>query len=89
LGKALKGKDRSKVVINTKFGHTDQGTLNFSSGYIRESLEGSLRRLQVDYFDSRIIHNPPAGYYDGNKNDHYEILERLYQSEIKNLNLPW
>ena len=43
-GKALKNKDRSKIVINTKFGHTDQGTSNYSSGYIRESLEGSLRR---------------------------------------------
>ena len=79
LGKALKNKDRSKIVINTKFGHTDQGTLNFSSGYIRESLEGSLRRLQVDYVDSLIIHNPPAGHYDGNKNDHYEILEKLIE----------
>jgi aryl-alcohol dehydrogenase-like predicted oxidoreductase len=25
LGKALKGKDRSKIVINTKFGHTHRG----------------------------------------------------------------
>lgn len=77
LGKALKGEDRSKIVINTKFGHTHTGTLNFSSNYIRESLEGSLRRLQVDYLDSLIIHNPPSGYLDGNNNDHYEILEQL------------
>jgi aryl-alcohol dehydrogenase-like predicted oxidoreductase len=38
LGKALKGKYRSKMVINTKFGHTHTGTLNFNSDYIRESL---------------------------------------------------
>src|SRR5210317_1046147 len=38
LGKALKGKDRSKIVINTKFGHTNTGSLNFGSNYIRESL---------------------------------------------------
>ena len=79
LGKGLKGKDRNKIVINTKFGHTYTGTLNFSSGYIRESLEGSLKRLQVDYVDSLIIHNPPSEYFDGNKNDHYEILERLIE----------
>lgn len=79
LGKALKGKDRSQIVINTKFGHTHTGTLNFSSDYIRESLEGSLKRLQVDYVDSLIIHNPPSEYFDGNKNDHYEILERLIE----------
>jgi len=79
LGKALKSRDRSKIIINTKFGHTHTGTLDFSSEYIRESLEGSLRRLQVDYVDSLIIHNPPASYLDGNKNDHYEILERLVE----------
>ncbi len=77
LGRALKGVDRSKIVINTKFGHTDSGTMNYESDYIRKSLEGSLKRLQVDYVDSLIIHNPPSHYLDGNKNDHYEILERL------------
>lgn len=77
LGKALKGADRSKIVINTKFGHTHTGALNFSSNYIRQSLEGSLKRLRVDYVDSLIIHNPPSTYYDGNKNDHYEILDKL------------
>ena len=79
LGKALKGVDRSKIVINTKFGHTPTGTLNFNSNYIRESLEGSLKRLQVEYIDSLIIHNPPSKYFDGNKNDHYEILEKLIE----------
>jgi aryl-alcohol dehydrogenase-like predicted oxidoreductase len=59
LGNALKGKDRSKIVINTKFGHTNTGALNFEADYIRESLEGSLKRLRTDYVDSLIIHNPP------------------------------
>ncbi|WP_019670135.1 aldo/keto reductase [Eudoraea adriatica] len=77
LGKALKGRDRSKIVINTKFGHTHTGTINFSSDYIKESLEGSLKRLQLNYVDSLIIHNPPSEYFDGNKNDHYEILDKL------------
>jgi aryl-alcohol dehydrogenase-like predicted oxidoreductase len=79
LGKALKGVDRSKIVINTKFGLTDSGITNFNSDYIRESLEGSLRRLKVDYVDSLIIHNPPCKYLDGNKNDHYQILEQLIE----------
>ena len=77
LGKALNKSDRSKIVINTKFGHTDSGSTNYSSKYIRESLEGSLKRLQSDYVDSIIIHNPPSECLDGNKNDHYEILEKL------------
>lgn len=79
LGKALKDIDRSKIVINTKFGHTDSGATNFNSDYIRESLEGSLKRLQVDYVDSIIIHNPPIEYLDGNKNDHYEVFEQLIE----------
>ncbi|GAB2763665.1 aldo/keto reductase [Salinimicrobium soli] len=79
LGKALKRVDRSKIVINTKFGHSASGVTNYNSDSIRESLEGSLKRLQVDHVDSLIIHNPPFEYLDGNKNDHYEILERLIE----------
>ncbi len=77
LGKALKNFDRSNIVINTKFGHSVTGETNFSANYIRESLEGSLKRLQLDYVDSLIIHSPPFEYLDGNNNPHYEILERL------------
>lgn len=77
LGNALKGYDRDKLVVNTKFGHTDMGGTDYDAGSIRPSLEGSLKRLQMDYVDSLILHNPPFEYLDGNKNDHYEILEKL------------
>lgn len=77
LGKALAGTDRSKIVINTKFGHSDTGQTNYEANSIRPSIEGSLRRLQTDYVDSVLLHNPPSSYLDGNKNDHYEIFERL------------
>jgi aryl-alcohol dehydrogenase-like predicted oxidoreductase len=77
LGKALKGRDRSKIVINTKFGRSTSGITNYSSDYIRESLKGSFKRLRVDCIDSLLIHSPPIGYLDGNKNDHFEVLERL------------
>jgi len=77
LGKALKTFDRERLVINTKFGHPDTGGTNFDSNNIRKSVEGSLKRLQMEYVDSLIIHNPPFEYLDGNKNDHYEILEKL------------
>lgn len=84
LGKALGGTDRSGIVINTKFGHTDTGDINFEAGHIIESLERSLARLQTDYVDSLIIHNPPPEYLDGNNNAHYEILEQLKeQGKIK------
>jgi aryl-alcohol dehydrogenase-like predicted oxidoreductase len=77
LGKALKHTDRSKIVINTKFGHSDKGNIDFNPDKIRESLEGSLRRLEVEYVDSLILHNPPSKYLDGYQNPHYEILEKL------------
>ena len=77
LGKAFKGHDRSKIVVNTKFGHTVTGKTNYSADHIRESLEGSLQRLDLDYVDSLIIHNPPFETLDGTRNPHYEILERL------------
>jgi aryl-alcohol dehydrogenase-like predicted oxidoreductase len=77
LGNALKRYDRSKLVINTKFGHTATGVTNYEAGSIRTSLEGSLKRLQMDYVDSLIIHSPPFDYLEGNKNEHYEILEQL------------
>jgi aryl-alcohol dehydrogenase-like predicted oxidoreductase len=80
LGKALQGFDRSALVINTKFGHTVEGGIDFGAGAIRSSIEGSLRRLQLDYLDSALIHNPPFEYLDGRKNDaHYECLERLVE----------
>lgn len=79
LGLVLSNVDRSKIVINTKFGHSVDGETNFGSSEIRKSLEGSLKRLKTDYVDSLIIHNPPFEYLDGNRNDHYEILERLIE----------
>jgi aryl-alcohol dehydrogenase-like predicted oxidoreductase len=80
LGKALQGK-RDQVVINTKFGHHSDGGLDFSAAKIRQSLENSLRRLQTDYVDSIMIHNPPFEFLNG-KASHYEIFEQL-QSEGK------
>ncbi len=77
LGKALKDFDRSEIVINTKFGHTDSGGRNYEANYIRESLEGSLKRLKMDYVDSLILHNPPFEILDGTKSDHFEELGRL------------
>ncbi len=77
LGKALQDYDRSQLVINTKFGHSVSGGTNYNADHIRESLEGSLRRLQTDYVDSLIIHNPPFDHLDGRNHPHYDILEQL------------
>ncbi len=65
VGKAIKGRDRAKIVIATKVGlvwHTDQGEYFFEIGgqkvhrylhpaSIRYEVEQSLRRLGTDYID--------------------------------------
>src|SRR3712207_626503 len=56
IGKALKGR-RDKVVIETKVGehHVDgKQAWDFSPGFVRRSIDQSLRRLQTDYIDSYV-----------------------------------
>lgn len=75
LGKALRGR-RDKVVINTKFGHPAEGGSDYGASQITSSLECSLQRLQTDYVDSILLHNPPFDVLGG-KYGHYEVLENL------------
>jgi aryl-alcohol dehydrogenase-like predicted oxidoreductase len=75
LGEALNGR-RTHAVINTKFGHHPDHTVNFDSKKIRSSVEGSLRRLKTDYLDSILLHNPPFECLTGNT-DHFMELEAL------------
>lgn len=75
LGDALEGR-RADVVINTKFGHQPDHTVNFDTENIRSSVEGSLRRLKTDYLDSLLLHNPPFECLTGNT-DHFMVLEDL------------
>ena len=56
VGRAIAGKPRDKIVLATKFGIVrgprpeDRG-FDASPAYIRKALDGSLRRLGVDYID--------------------------------------
>jgi aryl-alcohol dehydrogenase-like predicted oxidoreductase len=77
LGKALSNAKRDTIVINTKFGHNPNGYSNFSHDVIRESIEGSLKRLNTDYLDSVLLHNPPSELLKAEGNKHYEILEQM------------
>ncbi|WP_335873044.1 aldo/keto reductase [Bacillus sp. 2205SS5-2] len=75
LGKALVGK-REQVVISTKFGHHVNNLQNFDEKLIRSSLEGSLHRLQMEYVDVLLLHNPPFECINENS-PQFEELERL------------
>jgi aryl-alcohol dehydrogenase-like predicted oxidoreductase len=63
MGVALKG-HRDSVFLATKFGHDSfdmgiaPGVAKGSRAYIREALEGSLRRLQTDRVDLYQMHTP-------------------------------
>ena len=76
LGEGLKSV-RREVIICTKFGHTAEGVTDFSTDAIRPSLEASLRRLQTDYLDIVLMHNPPRELMDGRLASQYEEFERL------------
>jgi aryl-alcohol dehydrogenase-like predicted oxidoreductase len=68
---------RKDVVICTKFGHTAEGSTDFSTNAIRPSIEASMRRLQTDYLDIVLMHNPPRELMDGRISSQYEEFEKL------------
>ena len=79
LGKAL-GSHRKDVVIASKFGVRIENGKTFydnSSSWIKEAVEGSLRRLGTDYIDLYQIH-----YRDG-KTPIGEVIETLEEMKKK------
>jgi aryl-alcohol dehydrogenase-like predicted oxidoreductase len=76
LGKALKHV-RKDIIICSKFGHSPERGDDFTTPAIRPSLEGSLKRLQTDYVDILLIHNPPRAMMDGRLADQYAEFEKL------------
>jgi aryl-alcohol dehydrogenase-like predicted oxidoreductase len=78
LGQVLKPV-RKDIIICSKFGHTADWVTDFTTPAIRPSLEASLKRLQTDYVDILLMHNPPREMMDGRIADQYEEMERLKQ----------
>jgi aryl-alcohol dehydrogenase-like predicted oxidoreductase len=78
LGEGLKSVRRD-VIICTKFSHyAEDGTRDFDARNVRPVLEGSFRRLQTDYVDILLLHNPPRELMDGNISaELYDELEKL------------
>ena len=81
LGQALKGR-RSQVVLCSKFGHPAEGLADFSVAALRPAIEASLQRLQTDYLDVLLVHNPPPEWLDGRRSGLYEALAALQQSGV-------
>jgi len=75
LGKALKNV-REEVIINSKFGHRADGRTDFSSTSIEAAIHDSLSRLQTDYLDSLILHNPAKNILMG-FTDHFKVMKQM------------
>lgn len=57
FGRALEGRNREKMVIQTKCA-IRRGCYDFSSEYIRKSVDASLKRLHTDHIDLLLLHRP-------------------------------
>lgn len=77
IGRALNGRRRDETIICTKVGYHPDGSPNWSSDAITESIERSARRMNVDHVDIVVLHNPPPEILDGTRADHYQVLQRL------------
>jgi len=65
LGKALKGLDRSRLILcskcGTQIGRFGRLYKDFRPATLRANLEESLRKLATDYLDILLLHNPSVG----------------------------
>lgn len=78
LGAGLKSVRRD-VILCTKFSYYNaQGEREWQAQHVRPVLEGSFKRLQTDYVDILLLHNPPRELMDGNVSaELYAELEKL------------
>ncbi len=82
IGRALRGVDRDRVVICTKFGHLPDGSSDWRSSSIESSVRASAERMGTDHIDVVVLHSPPPEVLDGTRDDHYKVLERLRQQGL-------
>ena len=75
LGKAIQGY-RESVVINTKLGHTADGRTDFSVESLEKQVNESLKRMDITYLDSVILHNPNRDILEG-KSTHFQVLNQI------------
>ncbi len=84
VGRALAGR-RDEVQLSTKFGYVlREGRRQHSEGerpqrwdapFVREALEGSLRRLRTEYVDLYQLHNPRMDAIE--RDETFAVLEEL------------
>ncbi|MBN2268545.1 MAG: aldo/keto reductase [Acholeplasmataceae bacterium] len=80
IGMAIEN-HREDIFIATKYGHTADGETDFSVFSLREQIYSSLERLQTDYLDALILHNPPWDILEGHTN-HIQELKKLKEEGL-------
>ncbi len=79
LGQGLKSV-RKDIILCTKFSYYNENhESEWKAKHVRPVLEGSFKRLQTDYVDMLLLHNPPREMMDGNGSapELYEEMEKL------------
>lgn len=78
LGEGLKSV-RKDVILCTKFSYyNEKHEGEWKTKHVRPVLEGSFKRLQTDYVDILLLHNPPRELMDGNVSaELYAEMEQL------------
>lgn len=79
FGKALKlsGIKREDIFIQSKCGlRLDHGTFDWSKEYILESVDGILKRLQIDCLDTLLLHRPDLLYDPEDVAEAFDKLEK-------------
>jgi D-threo-aldose 1-dehydrogenase len=84
LGQVLTQLPRDQYILTTKIGADISGreiTRDYSRDGVRRSLEGSLKRLQVDYVDALYIHDPDHHYHAA-LNEAFPALAELREQGV-------
>ena len=74
VGKAIKSSDikRTDIIISTKIWHSDAGYDN-----TMRAVESSLKKLDTNYIDIMLIHQPIGDYYGS-----WRAMEELYDQNV-------
>lgn len=74
IGRAMAQSDinRSDIIVSTKIWHTDAGYDN-----TMRAIESSLKKLNTDYIDIMLVHQPIGDYYGS-----WRAMEELYDQNV-------
>ena len=79
VGEGIKGYDRSKIIISTKFAYSREGELR-TVKEIEDTLDASLKALGTDYIDIYHIHGVRPDYYKQAVERFYPLMQKAKEN---------